>query len=152
MHKMIRGIWKKGNDRNPVTTIILTITIIIAIMMMIIILMMMTMIRTLWTTRQCKDLTWLLTVWLIANHSFHLLLTRCHHYHHHPAPNKRTSPFYSPVCVICFYRQVPCFGLSCPTQNLAMETCYLVDRPLDQPRLYNLYIQNLQLSNCQQIQ
>ena len=162
MHKMIRGIWKKGNDRNPpdgrsaevagtsscsptVTTIILTITIIIAIMMM-------TMIRTLWTTRQCKDLTWLLTVWLIANHSFHLLLTRCHHYHHHHAPNKRTSPFYSPVCVICFYRQVPCFGLSCPTQNLAMETCYLVDRPLDQPRLYNLYIQNLQLSNCHQIE
>ena len=93
MHKMIRGIWKKGNDRNPpdgrsaevagtsscsptVTTIILTITIIIAIMMM-------TMIRTLWTTHQCKDLTWLLTVWLIANHSFHLLLTRCHHYRHH---------------------------------------------------------------------
>merc|ERR1719234_1127381 len=55
--------------------------------------------RTLWTTRQCKDLTWLPTAWLIASHSFHLLLTR----------------------------QVPCFGQSCPTQNLAMETCYLVE-------------------------
>merc|ERR1719234_2589168 len=54
--------------------------------------------RTLQTTRLCKDLTWPLTVWLIASHSFHLLLIR----------------------------QVPCFGQSSPTQNLAMETCYLV--------------------------
>ena len=99
MHIDIKGkVHIKGNVRNPpdgrcqalalspTITIILTIAmtiIILIMMMMIIILMMMTMIRTLWTTRQCKDLTWLPTVWLIANHSFHLLLTRCHHYHHH---------------------------------------------------------------------